>query len=180
MKKAVLCFAGALMILSLAACTPTTEKHKTGEVAQTEADSGPGVMDKGADPDAPKLEIISIYTVSGDGSGLEGTMDGVETKDAQSLTDMLIQYGVLAEGTKALSFETDGAASSQEAGPGVSADAPEKMEHGVLDLSQAPEGDLALQAVANTFIENMNVEKLDILVNGETAADGLTFVNPGK
>ena len=34
MKKLVMGLLGAMMILSLAACTPTTEKNKTGEVKE--------------------------------------------------------------------------------------------------------------------------------------------------
>ena len=37
-----------------------------------------------------------------------------------------------------------------------------------------------LQAVANTFCENMNVEILTVVVSGETLADGLTYVDAGK
>ncbi|WP_182436931.1 hypothetical protein [Clostridium sp. OF09-36] len=97
-----------MMILSLAACTPTTEKNKTGEVkepeteaVETTADAGPGVVTgRPVDQDAPDLTMVSVYSVSEDGSKIEGTMDSVETLDAQSLTDLLIQYGVLDDGTK--------------------------------------------------------------------------------
>ena len=49
MKKAVMGLIGAMMVFSLAACTPTTEKNKTGEVKQLETGSvtstqGPGVV----------------------------------------------------------------------------------------------------------------------------------------
>ena len=40
--------------------------------------------------------------------------------------------------------------------------------------------DMLLQAIANTFIENMDVLYLTILVNGETVAENLTFVDAGK
>ena len=103
------------MVLSLAACTPTTEKNKTGEVkepeteaVETTADAGPGVVTgRPVDQDAPDLTMVSVYSVSEDGSKIEGTMDSVETLDAQSLTDLLIQYGVLDDGTKAVSFTTE-------------------------------------------------------------------------
>ena len=36
--------------------------------------------------------MVSVYSVSKDGSKIEGTMDSVETLDAQSLVDLLIQY----------------------------------------------------------------------------------------
>ena len=98
MKKLVMGLLGAMMILSLAACTPTTEKNKTGEVkepeteaVETTADAGPGVVTgRPVDQDAPDLTMVSVYSVSEDGSKIEGTMDSVETLDAQSLTDLLI------------------------------------------------------------------------------------------
>ena len=40
MKKLVMGLLGAMMILSLVACTPTTEKNKTGEV------KGPGCCNR--------------------------------------------------------------------------------------------------------------------------------------
>ena len=103
MKKVIMCFIGAMMILSLTACTPTTEKNKTGEVKQTEASKSAAPV-KNPDPTAPELDVVSIYTVSADGNKLEGTMDAVDELSAQTLVDLLIEYGVLAEGTEAVSF----------------------------------------------------------------------------
>ena len=195
MKKTVMWFIGAMMILSLAACTPTSEKNKTGEVKQTEAvvkstkDSGPGVVtDRNPDMDAPDLDIISVYTVSEDGSKLEGTMDAIETMDAQSLVDLLIQYKVLDEGTTAVSFTAEGEPSSEEVGPGMVKIPGFEItsnlkQNGTLELSQFPEGaqkDLKLQAVANTFIENMDVLYLTVKVNGETLIENAQFVDAGK
>lgn len=183
------------MVLSLAACTPTTEKNKTGEVKQTEAaikstkDSGPGVVtDRMPDLEAPDLDVISVYTVSEDGTKVEGTMDAVEEMNAQALVDLLIQYKVLDEGTTAVSFETEGEPTSEEVGPGmvkipgfeVTSNLKEK---GTLELNQFPEGaqkDLKLQAVANTFIENMDVLYLTIKVNGEPLIENAEFVVAGK
>ena len=189
MKRIVMGLLGAMMILSLAACTPTTEKNKTGEmraqqeeVTETTEDSGPGVVkDRPVDKDAPNLTMVSVYSISEDGSKIEGTMDSVETLDAQSLTDLLIQYGVLEDGTEAVSFTTEGTAASQEAGPGVSADTT-RAASATLELSQFPSEnqEKALQAVANTFCENMDTETITIKVNGETLAEGLSFVDAGK
>lgn len=101
MKKLVMGLLGAMMILSLAACTPTTEKNKTGEVKEPQqeevvestADAGPGVVTgRPVDQDAPDLTMVSVYSVSEDGSKIEGTMDSVEILDAQSLVDLLVQY----------------------------------------------------------------------------------------
>lgn len=181
MKKAIMCFIGAMMILSLAACTPTTEKNKTGEVKQTQAANG--VADKQPDPNAPDLDIVSIYRIGDDGK-IVGTMDAIEERTPQVLVDLLIQYGVLDEGTKSLSFEEVGKV--EEVGPGVvvipGLDIDNSIgETGILDLDQAPvEDDMKMQAIANTFIENLNVLNLTIQVNGETVKEGLVFVEPGK
>ncbi len=190
MKKLVMGLLGAMMILSLAACTPTTEKNKTGEtkamqqdeVVESTADSGPGVVTgRPVDQDAPDLTMVSVYSISEDGSKIEGTMDSVETLDAQSLVDLLAQYGVLDDGTKAVSFATEGSVASQEAGPGVTEGA-SKAEKATLELSQVPSEnqEKVLQAVANTFCENMNAETITIQVDGQTLAEGLSFVDAGK
>lgn len=195
MKKAVMCFVGAMMILSLAACTPTTEKNKTGEVKQTEAATapkstqGPGVVtDRMPDLDAPDLQVISVYNVSEDGTRLEGTMDAVETMDPQALVDLLIQYQVLDEGTTAVSFAAEGTPTSEEVGPGMVKIPGFEMssnlkQNGTLELNQFPDDaqkDLKLQAVANTFIENMDVLYMTITVDGETLAENMSFVDAGK
>ena len=194
MKKAVMCFIGVMMVLSMAACTPTMEKHKVGQVQNSDipvpkSTQGPGVVtDKTPDLDAPNMDIISIYTVSEDGSKLEGTMEAVEGLDAQALTDLLIEYGVLNEGTKAVSFEAEGTPASEEVGPGIvkipgyefQSDA---KEYGTLELSQFPEGehaDMKLQAVANTFIENMKLVYLTVTAEGQTLGENMTFVDAGK
>ena len=190
MKKLVMGLLGAMMILSLAACTPTTEKNKTGEtkalqqdeVVESTADAGPGVVTgRPVDQDAPDLTMVSVYSISEDGSKIEETMDSVETLDAQSLVDLLIQYGVLDDGTKALSFTTEGTAASKEAGPGVTADST-KAATATLELSQFPSDnqDKVLQAVANTFCENMNTESITIQAGGQTLAEELEFVDAGK
>lgn len=182
MKRAVMGILGALMILSLAACTPTTEKNKTGEIKETEAAAvksteGPGVVtDKPVDKEAPELEVVSVYMVNEDGDKLKSAMESVEKKDAQSLTDLLIQYGVLEEGTTAVGFEAEGTAASQVTGPGA-AQAEALKEYGTLELSQFPEEnrELKLQAVANTFIENMDVLYLTISADGEVLVENMDF-----
>lgn len=185
MRKAIMCFIGAMMILSLAACTPTTEKNKTGEVKQTEA--AKTVDEKRPDPNAPELDVVSIYTVSEDGSKLEGTMDAVEELNEQTLVDLLIQYGVLSEGTEAVSFSAEGEPASQQVGPGVAAASAEgsssnTKEYGVLELNQFPDvkDDMLLQAVANTFIENMDVVYMTISVEGEVVAENLSLMEAGR
>ena len=73
MKKLVMGLLGAMMILSLVACTPTTEKNKTGEVKEPQqeevvestADAGPGVVTgRPVDQDAPDLTMVSVSIFS--------------------------------------------------------------------------------------------------------------------
>lgn len=192
MKRAIMCFIGAMMVFSLAACTPTTEKNKTGEVKQTEAaqapksTQGPGVVtDKNPDMDAPQLEVVSIYAPSEDGSKMNVKMESVETLDAQSLVDLLIQYKVLEDGTKAVSYKTEGTVASEEVGPGIAKPQPgmpteapaQQDEYGTLELSQFPADakDQTIQAVVNTFTENMNVQYLTIKAGDKTIADKQGF-----
>lgn len=186
MKKVIMCLIGAMMILSLTACTPTTEKNKTGEVKQTEASKSAAPV-KNPDPTAPELDVVSIYTVSADGNKLEGTMDAVDELSAQTLVDLLIEYGVLAEGTEAVSFEAEGEPSSEAVGPGVVKVPGVEVknttkEYGTLELNQIPDAkdDMVLQAIANTFLENMDVTYLTIKVNGETVGENMTMVEAGK
>ena len=187
MRKAIICFMTAMMVLSLAACTPTSEKGKTGEVKQTEATNG--VSDKQPDPTAPKLDIVSVYSVGEGGGKLEGTMDSLEALTPQALVDLLIQYGVLDEGTTSISFETEGTVEEEGVGPdfvkipGMEPQKETTSENGILNLSKAPSGsdqEMKLQAVANTFIENMKVMQLTIQVDGEPVASGLGFMEAGK
>lgn len=187
MKKVIMCFIGAMMILSLTACTPTTEKNKTGEVKQTEAAAESKAPEKKPDPTAPKLDVVSVYTVSDDGSKLEGTMDAVDDLNEQALVDLLIQYGVLEEGTEAVSFVAEGEPSSEAVGPGVGKNAGEgsgsnAKEYGTLELNQVPDekDDMMLQAVANTFIENMDVTYLTIMVDDEIIGENMTMMEAGK
>ena len=65
--------------------------------------------------------------------------------------------------------------------PGIEFESTVK-EYGTVNLSKLPDDkdDMLLQAIANTFIENMDVLYLTILVNGETVAENLTFVDAGK
>lgn len=179
MKKAIMSFIGAMMIVSLAACTPTTEKGKTGQVKETQAANG--IADKQPDPNAPDLEIISVYRIGEDGK-IVGTMDAIEKKTPQVLVDRLIEYGVLEEGTESLSFEEVGKVDEVGPGvvviPGMNIDN-SKGETGILNLNQAPSDELKIQAIANTFIENLNVINLTIQVEGETVKENLIYVVPG-
>ena len=111
--------------------------------------------------------------------------EGVETLDAQSLVDLLIQYNVLADGTKAVSYKTEGSVASEEAGPGIAKPQPgmpteaptQQDEYGTLELSQFPDDakDQTVQAIVNTFTENLNVQYLTIKAGDKTIADNQGF-----
>lgn len=179
--RTILCMAGAMMIFSMTACTPT---DKGKDVSETET-VAPTAPPKNPDPTAPVLDVVSVYCVSEDGSKLEGTMDAVDELNEESLVALLVQYGVLEEGTEALDFKAEGAPSSEEVGPGVvkiPGVESEAKEYGTLNLNKFPdtENELLLQAVANTFIENMNIVYLTIQVNGEAVAENLSMADAVK
>lgn len=158
MRKFIVFLLSAMLVISLAACSPTQPKMETtAPDPQVMASTG-GASDKVPDPNAEPMEIISVYSQNDDATGLNQAMDAVDELTADALVDKLIEYGVLTEGTKVLKFDmADGT--------------------GTLDLSQVPNsgstGDLLmLTAVGNTFIENFELDKLKLLVNGKNFSSG--------
>ena len=113
MKRWLIGAMAVMMAVSLAACTPTTEKQKK---QTTQA-----------------------------------------AKDTQEiLVDKLIEYGVLTQGTKVLSFDIQGK---------------EEDSVGTLDLNQAESAEgvsdeMFLTEIGNTFTENFELGKLKLKVNG--------------
>lgn len=172
MKKFSMCLLGTMMVLSLAACTPTPEKQaQTAESFETQAPGG--AEDKVPDPNAPVLSSISVYVPKEDNSGLTQEMDGVEVLDAQSVVDKMIEYGVLDEGTSVIDFTITGEPeTSAEESSDEFVNIP-PAELGTLNLSQVPEenAELIEISIGNTFTENFNVDKIKLLVNGENYAD---------
>lgn len=153
MKKLTMLFAGAMLLLSLSACTPTPVKQADkSQAPEMEASTG-GASDKVPDPNVEPMEIISVYSVNEDASGLTQAMDAVDDLTAQAVVDKLVEYGVLAEGTKVIKFDT-------------------AETKGTLDLDQMPAGDgkaekLVLASLGNTFTENFGLEEIKLLVNGK-------------
>ena len=153
MKKFILFLMSAMLVASLAACTPTQPKMETtAPDPQVMASTG-GASDKVPDPNVEPMEIISIYSMNDDKTGLNQAMDAVDELTAEAIVDKLIEYGVLGDGTKVLKYESaDGT--------------------GTLDLSEVPKGGsaeekLMLTALGNTFIENFELDQLKLLVNGK-------------
>ena len=164
MKKWLIGVMTVLMAVSLAACTPTTEKQKKETTAATAAKSQEdmvppstgGASDKVPDPNVMPVAVISVYH-GGEGS-LVQDMDSLDTEglDAQLLVDKLIEYGVLTEGTQVLSFDIEGK---------------EEDSVGTLNLNQAESAEGAsdemfLTEIGNTFTENFELGKLKLKVNG--------------
>lgn len=177
MRKLWKIMLGAVVVVSLAACTPTTNKpakNGTGTQPETQAKE---VVEKLPDADAPELELISVYYPNAEGTGLRQAVDGVETLDAESLVALLIEYGTLGEGTEVLDFQTSGESDTQISGPGEST-VVLMYSNATLDLNQVPEDIdkvLTETAIGNTFTESMNIQELAIKVNGEDYASGLTY-----
>ncbi len=171
MKRWLMGIMAVVMAASLSACTPTTEKQKEETTISPEEvkaakesaealveQSTGGVSDKVPDPNVKPVAIISIYRGDDEG-GLIQDMDSLDTEglDAQLLIDKMTEYGVLVEGTEVLSFDIQGE---------------EEAAVGILDLNQAESAEgcsdeLFLTEIGNTFIENFELSKLKLTVNGE-------------
>lgn len=176
MKKFTMCIVGTIAALSLSACTPTPRNEVKNQTPPVETgETRDGRAEKTPDPDAPVLELISIYTANEDATGLTVSLEGIENLDAQSLVDLLIANGVLEEGTIANSFDIEG---EEKPGPGVAKEETGSGERiGTLDLSKVPVSGTAgeqviLGSIGNTFIENFELDKLKLLVNGENYTSG--------
>ena len=163
MKRWLIGAVAVMMAVSLAACTPTAEKQKeqTTEAAKENLETVPhstgGASDKVPDPNVMPVAVVSIYH-GGDTGSLVQDMDSLDTEglDAQRLADKLIEYGVLTQGTKVLSFDIQGK---------------EENAVGTLDLNQAKseEGvsdEMFLTEIGNTFTENFELAKLKLKVKG--------------
>ncbi|MDW2796999.1 GerMN domain-containing protein [Clostridium boliviensis] len=150
MKKIILFLMSAMLMVSLAACTPTQPKMETTPPDPQVMASTGGASDKVPDPNAEPMEIISVYSMNDDKTGLNQAMDAVDKLTAEALVSKLIEYGVLEEGTTVLKYES---------ADGV----------GTLDLSAVPKSDdkLIITSIGNTFVENFELSKLKLLVNGK-------------
>lgn len=150
MKRIILFLMSAMLMVSLAACTPTQPKMETTPPDPQVMASTGGASDKVPDPNAEPMEIISVYSMNDDKTGLNQAMDAVDKLTAEALVSKLIEYGVLEEGTTVLKYES---------ADGV----------GTLDLSAVPKSDdkLIITAIGNTFVENFELSKLKLLVNGK-------------
>ena len=179
MKKLFMCFAGAMMVLSLAACKPTEVTETVPTVAES---ANPEVLTpeimmestevpaKLPDANAPILEKAALYSINSAGTGLVREIVDLDEMTEETLMEQLVEKGVL---DSAIEINTFGISGDIKAGPGVKAGSAGGEDRiGSLDLAQAVSADaskeqMILNAIANTFIENYELDKLEILINGE-------------
>ena len=166
MKRCIMLLAYAMMVLLLAACTPTTEKNQESQ-SQTETPAMPPTTEavvadtpekrNAGNENLPSLAAVSVYRVSKNGDGLVQEMDNLESEELvdQALVDLMIKYEILEEGTEIISFELD-------------------EGKGTLNLNQltSSEDEMRIRAVTesvvNTFTENFELESgLILQINGE-------------
>ncbi len=113
------------------------------------------------DPNAPVLSIVSVYSLTEDKQGIDKSMDAIDESDPQLLLDKLAEYGVVAQGTIVNTFSTtDGKGS---------------LDISALDTSNP----LIVNCIANTFIENYELDSLTLSVAGVSSAEtkDLTFLD---
>lgn len=160
MKKFIMFLASAMMTLSLAACTPTPEKMQEEQqtVPTTEAYVADTMEKRNkGNEDLPVLATVSIYRINKTGDGLVQEMDSLESEELQdqAIIDMMIEYGILEEGTEIISFDFED-------------------EKGVLNLNKITSSEdemqirVIVESIVNTFTENYELEAgLILQENGE-------------
>jgi len=144
----------------------TTAVYTIPAEAETGDQGGPGVMETEREqryddyPDDKKPgesdtenTMICIYTM--DHSGLHQDFALVETCDADSLINCLVEHYVLAEDTKVKAFSASGRSAKLELS---------KLEG---TFSKARQEWLT-SAIANTFTENLDLDSLEIVVDGQS------------
>ena len=159
-KKIIVALMVVGMVFALAACSKSSvEETVQSEVMPVEGETG-GREDKVPDANAPVLTVVSIYTKNDNTGGVDKEMDSIDTAelDANLLLQKLIEFGVLPTDTKMLSFVL------------------EDDKKATLDLSALDTADKrTLVAVANTYIENYELDAITIKVQGK-ATDETTDV----
>ena len=86
MKRCIMLLVSAMMVLLLAACTPTTEKNQESQ-SQTETPAMPPTTEavvadtpekrNAGNENLPSLAAVSVYRVSKNGDGLVQEMDNL-------------------------------------------------------------------------------------------------------
>lgn len=182
MKRVMLFLAGALMAVSITACTPTERPVETtaaqaqahdhdhlqapdGSVMESTVDGALEKQNMVVEDDDPAI-MVCVYSINKDKTGLKQNMDAIdgEEMDPQLLMDKLAELEVVSEDVVVDGFEN---------------------KNGVLtlELSDFPEksDEMVLTAIANTFIQNYEAEELNLSVEGSKIGDGpMTFLKEYK
>ena len=173
MKKWMLMISVLAAAGALSACTPT-QVQPAGYPVEESTEEYVDYKLVGQEPVDP-MDMAAVYRLNN--GAIERVMLDVEEMTEQYLTDRLIEFGVLDEGTEVLSFEVEG---DMGAGPG-NPDGGESERIGTLNLSKVPawsadQEELMLRCVGNTFLDNFQLDKLKLLVNGENySGAGITL-----
>jgi len=157
--------------------TEAKETVPTTAYTIPEGATGPGDVTLGADTyanydddkkPASTENVIQVRYFYINSKGLNEEYDVLEGKDcnAENLNELLIGTGVLVDGTEVVNFETDGT-------------------NGTLTLNQLKgqssyaTAELLAQALANTYTDNLGLDYLTVIVDGETYGP-LEYEKPQK
>lgn len=185
MKKLTFILAGAFMVLSLAACSPTeVAKESKPQAAQSnpegitpeqlqaekETQIDPKLVQ---DPNAVSYETLFVYYPNEAGNGLEREEVEAEDVTAELAVNALIEAGALDEAVTMTSWEVSGGV---KAGPGVDPSIVSDDERiGTLELSglDFDEDEIVLYALGNTFCEAFELDQLVLMVDGAIYGDAV-------
>ena len=150
---------------------PETSKYTIPENAETGENGGPGAMETtafdfsqypedkrpvAAEPGDENTTLIIIYR-QGD-LGMVQDFDAVDVCDAASLNASLEKNGAFKEGTEVEDFSVD------DDGTG-------HLVLNQLNIYSARDKSVVLAGIANTFIDNLGVKKLEITVGDEDCGE---------
>ena len=176
MRKFMIMLTGIAVVGLLAACAPTkvssSDRPETSFAPPTVSETP---LDRTPVPGLPTEDMMFVFRGNEDATKLERVEVFVDEMTEDAILEKLIQFGVLDEGTEILSFEIEG---DMPIGPGAPEGATGGSERiGTLNLSQVPASGTAdetmfLGAIGNTFIENYELDKLKLLVNGANYESG--------
>lgn len=102
---------------------------------------------------AAKEAVISVYVPSEGDKGIYMDFGSVPVMEAQAIVNQLVEYGVLPQNSSVLSYEAEGVKAT--------------LNLVGIDLSKRR----TVVCVANTFLENMNLESITIVAGDEVSKD---------
>lgn len=154
-KKTIVAVMTVVTIFSMSACGKSAGESRALSPRET---STKGAADKVPDPNAPKMEIVSVYIPNTDGTGLKQKMDAIDgdTVNIDGLWAKLKEYSVVPSDSDILSFEI-------------------KDGKGTLDASSLNTENKYVVALGNTLVENFSLTSLDINVNGEAVSSNYEY-----